>query len=492
MAAPIRQVSLTRQLVLPVVGLVLAAVLANVGFSAWLAVRRSAEATQAAQKQVADALRTSRVSLSAAVLDALHQLTGNHFLVWRESTRSIGLSTLPPKALVSIHANTIAAALQLGSGTFGGQRYRVGPVRSEGVRPETVLVLTPERGLGAATLEAVWPGLAVAAGTLAVLVPLGLRTTGRLASRITAVERHVSRIADGEFGHTLATGRDAPTAGDEISRLVDGINHMSMQLGALRGSLLAGERQRLLGQLAAGFAHELRNAITGARLAIDLHRRRCPAGTTGNSPPDDSLLVATRQLDILEEEVRGLLALARPAERAGRPEPVALPVCLDRLLAEVRDLTAPRCDHAGVQLACELPHGLSIIGRHDSLRAALVNLALNGIDAAGRGGRVRISATLCGPQVVLAVDDSGPGPAESVRETMHEPFVTSKPEGIGLGLAVARAVAEQHAGTLTWERVGEQTRFAIVLPAQTLEEQTLEEQTSTEPRSAIPAQHDRP
>lgn len=498
MAAPTRQLSLTRQLVLPVVGLVLAAVLANVGFSAWLAVRRSALATRAAQKQVADALRTSRVSLSAAVLDALHQLTGNHFLVWRESAGSIGLSTLPPEVVGSIHANAIAAALELGSGTFGGQRYRVGPVRSEGVRPETVLVLTPERGLGAATLEAVWPGLAVAAGTLAVLVPLGLRTTGRLASRITAVERHVSRIADGEFGHTLATGRDAPTAGDEISRLVDGINHMSMQLGALRGSLLAGERQRLLGQLAAGFAHELRNAVTGARLAIDLHRRRCPAITVGNSPSDDSLLVATRQLDILEEEVRGLLALARPAEQAGRLEPVALPVCVDRLLAEVRDLTAPRCDHAGVevQIECELPHGLSIIGRHDSLRAALVNLALNGIDAAGRGGRVRISATLCGPQVVLAVDDSGPGPAASVRETMHEPFVTSKPEGIGLGLAVARAVAEQHAGTLTWERVGEQTRFAIVLPAQkmdpqTLKEQTLKEQTSPEPRSAIPAQHDR-
>jgi signal transduction histidine kinase len=464
MSTPSRHLSLTRQLVLPVVGLVLAAVLANVGFSAWLAARRSAEATRAAQQQVADALRASRVSLSAAVLDALHQLTGSHFLVWEESARRIGLSTLPPETLAADDGDAVAAAIRTGSGTFGGQRYRLGTVRSEGVRPETVLVLTPERSFIARTVEAVWPVLAVAAGTLAVLVPLGLRTTGRLAARITAVERHVARIAEGEFGHTLVASHADPAAGDEISRLVDGVNHMSLQLEQLRGSLVAGERQRLLGQLAAGFAHELRNAVTGARLAIDLHRRRCPAGV-GNTPPDDSLTVAARQLDILEEEVRGLLALAKaPAHQKQPPEPVSV----DRLLTEVRDLTAPRCDHAGVRMHCQLPTNLSIIGRHDALRAALVNLALNGIDAAGRSGDVWLSASAAGSQIMLAVEDSGTGPEESVRDSMQEPFVTSKPEGIGLGLSVARAVAEEHGGVLAWERTHGHTRFAISLPAQTL------------------------
>jgi hypothetical protein len=296
-------------------------------------------------------------------------------------------------------------------------------------------------------------------------VPLGLRTTGRLAARITAVERHVARIAEGEFGHTLVASHEAPAGSDEISRLIDGVNHMSLQLEQLRGSLVAGERQRLLGQLAAGFAHELRNAVTGARLAIDLHRRRCPAGV-GSGPPDDSLTVAARQLDILEEEVRGLLALAKaPAQQKQPPEPISI----DRLLAEVRDLTAPRCDHAGVRMHCELPTNLSLIGRHDALRAALVNLALNGIDAAGRSGDVWLSAARTGSQTILAVDDSGAGPPASVRDSMHEPFVTSKPEGIGLGLSVARAVAEEHGGVLAWERTGGRTRFAISLPAQTLE-----------------------
>jgi hypothetical protein len=314
----------------------------------------------------------------------------------------------------------------------------------------------------ARTLEGVWPVLAVAAATLAVLVPLGVRATRRLAGRIAEVERHVGRIAQGEFGQTLTADvghGTAPT--DEIGRLVAGVDYMSRRLGELRDSLVAGERQRLLGQLAAGFAHELRNAVTGARLAIDLHRRRCPRAAAAE--PDESLDVAVRQLDILEEEVRGLLALGKPSTAP------AAPLGVDRLLAEVRDLTAPRCDHAGVRLHCGPPCGLFVVARHDALRAALVNLALNGIDAAGRGGSVTLFGAACGRMVQLAVDDSGPGPAEAVRDSLQDPFVTSKPEGIGLGLAVARAVAEEHGGRLEWRRVDSTTRFAISLPARTLE-----------------------
>ena len=464
MGRPSRHQSLTRQLVWPVVGLVLTAVLANVGFSAWLAVRRSADAARAARDQVADTLTASRVSLSIPVLDALRRLTGNHFIIWNEPERAVGISTLPKDAMDGVDAALLAAAIRDGRGTFAGRRYRVGTVRSGGVRPETVLVLTPDRTVLSSTMEAVWPVLAVAAATLAVLVPLGIRATRRLADRLTAVERHVARIAQGEFGQTLAIGTVPDAARtDEISRLVAGVNHMSRRLGELRESLVAGERQRLLGQLAAGFAHELRNAVTGARLAIDLHRRRC-SGATGPEP-DESLGVALKQLDILEEEVRGLLALGKPAAAA-----VAAPLDVDRLLAEVRDLTAPRCTHAGVRLACGPACGLSVVVRHDAMRAALVNLALNGIDAAGRGGTVTLSAARRGPHILLTVDDSGPGPAEAVRDSMQEPFVTSKPEGIGLGLAVARAVAEAHGGTLEWDRVDGLTRFAISLPARTLED----------------------
>lgn len=457
MTTPQQGTSLTRRLVIPVIGLVLAAVLANVSFAAWLAARRSLAAASTAQEQVAAALESSRVALSPQVLDALRQLTGSHFVVWNAASRTAGIATVPPD-----DAAAAGAAAAGGSVVVEGRRHRVGTVRSQGVRPESVLVLTPIRGILATSFEAAWPVLAVAAATLAVLVPLGLRTTGTLAARIGAVERHVDRIARGEFGQVLADA-SGPRAADEIGRLVAGVNHMSTTLDSLRGSLLAGERQRLLGQLAAGFAHELRNAITGARLAIDLHRRRCHP--SANRPhADDGLAVAVRQLGIVEEEVRGLLALGAPAAA-----PAAL-VDFDvaDLCAEVRDLTGPRCDHMDVQLECDVPTGLAIRGRLEGLRAALVNLTLNAIDAAGPGGTLRITAAGGADGVRLIVEDNGPGPPLALADTLHEPFVTGKPEGIGLGLAVAKTVAEEHGGRLSWSRSDGLTRFAIWLPVRTL------------------------
>jgi len=86
---------------MPVVGLVLAAVVANVAFAAWLAARRSLESARSAQEQVAAALERSRVSLSQPVLDTLRQLTGSEFLVWNEATATAGLTTLKPSLLAA-------------------------------------------------------------------------------------------------------------------------------------------------------------------------------------------------------------------------------------------------------------------------------------------------------------------------------------------------------------------------------------------------------
>jgi methyl-accepting chemotaxis protein len=247
--------SLSRRLVAPVVGLVLAAVLANVGFAAWLAVRRTAAAASRGQEQVAAAIRDARVSVSQQVLDTLRQLTGDHFVVWNPATRTAGFATvnLPDERLATIAADVGGVT------TVAGRRYRIGITRTEGVRPEAVLMLTPVASPRVTTLESVWPVLAVAAATLAILLPLGLRTTGRLANRIVAVETQVARIAAGEFGRTLpdpaATAARPDETADEIDRLVRGVNTMSLTLETLRERLVSGERQRLLGQLAAGFAH---------------------------------------------------------------------------------------------------------------------------------------------------------------------------------------------------------------------------------------------
>ena len=364
--------SLRRQLVLPVVGLLLAGVLANVAFASWLAARRAADVARQRERQVVETLATSRVTLTLPVLETLARLTDSRFVVWNPVDGSLGATTLGAAQRDELSASGVAAALERGTTTLGGQAFRVAAVRSGSVRPETVVVLTPRRSIVSLVLESSWPQLAVASITLACLVPATLAATGRLSRRIGAVERRVGAITAGEFGGGDAGSADderSVAIDDEIGRLSRGVERMSGQLGQLRARLLAGERERLLGQLAAGFAHELRNAVTGARLAIDLHRSRCQASST-----DGSLGVAIKQLAVVEEEVRGLLALGKRTESV--PEPVAI----DNVFTEVADLVSPRCQHGGTTLDVESPTGIGLVARRDSLRAALLNLVVNAID----------------------------------------------------------------------------------------------------------------
>lgn len=455
MASRRRSRSLAGQFIVPVVGLLLAGVLLGVVTSSWLAANRSLAAARSAQERLGAALADARFPLSQPIVDTLARLTGSDFVVWDPAARVAGPATLSAETLAVTDLTAVAANAG-GVAHVGGTSRRVGIVRPSGVRPETVLVLTPMPGLARTVTEALVPEIVIAGAMLAVLVPIGLRTARRFASRIAAVERHVARIAAGEFGQTLGAVADT----DEVGRLAAGVDRMSLALAGLRDSLVAGERQRLLGQLAAGLAHELRNAVTGAKLAIGLHRRRC-GSSSRDTGGDDSLVVAERQLDVLEEEVRGLLALGRPDEARTTPVDVGV------LLREVRDLTAPRCEHAGVTLECAASSAV-VVGRRESLRAALVNLALNGIDAAGRTGTVRLSARSEPGRVRLVVEDTGPGPPEGIHDSLQEPFVTGKPEGIGLGLAVASAVATAHGGALDWHRAGGLTRFSLSIPVESL------------------------
>jgi signal transduction histidine kinase len=145
-------------------------------------------------------------------------------------------------------------------------------------------------------------------------------------------------------------------------------------------------------------------------------------------------------------------------------------VRVDVLAAEALALARPQAAAAGVSLKADIPFGLPVLrGDALQLQQALVNLLRNGIEAAAAGPatvrEVRIAARAAEGRVEVTVADTGPGFAPGVAARLFEPYFTTKPEGMGIGLAIGRAIVESHAGQLRAEsETGGGARFTILLP----------------------------
>jgi nitrogen-specific signal transduction histidine kinase len=116
---------------------------------------------------------------------------------------------------------------------------------------------------------------------------------------------------------------------------------------------------------------------------------------------------------------------------------------------------------------------LLLCGDESGLAQLVVNLTLNAIEAAAgapsRRGTPTVEVRLVHADdrrniALLEVADNGPGPGADVRDRLFDPLVTDKPDGAGLGLAVAKEIAELHRGAIRWERRGDWTCFIVELP----------------------------
>jgi len=239
------------------------------------------------------------------------------------------------------------------------------------------------------------------------------------------------------------------------------------------------ERLRLLGQVSGGLAHQLRNEVTGARLALQLHAREIN-GRGGS----EAIEVALRQLSLIEANLQRFLQL-------GKTDPQALePTSLTTLVDEVVGLLGPRSRHTNIELFWEKPNGLfPIMGNSGQLRQLFLNLLSNALEASGPGGPVQVRMMQVEKDGEIGINawsrveivDAGPGPPPAIADRLFEPFVTGKPDGVGLGLALARQVTEAHRGIIGWTRSEQQTLFFVELPLQSApKEMTMERQMSCE------------
>ena len=219
------------------------------------------------------------------------------------------------------------------------------------------------------------------------------------------------------------------------------------------------ERLAAVGQMAAMVAHEVRNPLGTLRGQVELARERLPA----DAPPRErerfaEMLVEIDRLNRLTEEFLGL-ARDTPLAR----DELDLAALATALAGELE----PVATEAGARIDVSAPAPAAVRGDADKLRQAIRNLVLNAIQVGARAVRVEVAAERAGAR--LTVSDDGPGVPAALATTLFEPFVTARRGGSGLGLAVARRVAEGHGGTLALEsRPGAPgARFSIYIPGRT-------------------------
>jgi signal transduction histidine kinase len=466
--------------------------LGDLAVSAYVALASAARARQAIDARLRDVAHfvaeAPWLTLNDYVLRYMKQLSGADYYVLDDGLPP--LTTLDERPERPPPAETVGddwRTLQLGPPVVvGNQRYLCSGVRLP-ARPGAILyVLYPEKLLRDALWEAVWPTLVLGGAFGVASVALAVGLGGRLTRRLRELERRTRQIAAGDF-----SPMPLPRGEDEVRDLARSVNEMAQRLAQFQETVRRSERLRLLGQVSGGLAHQLRNGLTGARLALQLYAKES-AGQTDTTALD----VALRQLTLLEANLKRFLDLGRHDQTRRSPCP------LTPLVSEAVELLRPRCRHAGIELHWVPPAEPFILdGDGAQLSQMILNLLGNAVEAAGTGGNVSIrmgngewgmedGATdyrpteEMGPSVphsplliphsfptphshfpiVIEVLDSGPGPPEAIRERLFEPFVTGKAEGVGLGLAVARQVAEAHGGHIRWGRVDGRTSFRVEFP----------------------------
>jgi two-component system OmpR family sensor kinase len=293
-------------------------------------------------------------------------------------------------------------------------------------------------------------GLALLAGLM-----VARRAMAPIAE-LTASAREIKRTRD-PSRHV-----PQPEADDEVGELARTLEDMLQTLDSSRAETEAAlVRQR---EFVADASHELRTPLTSVLANLELLAEQVEGGDAR-----DAVASALRSSHRMRRLVADLLLLARAD--AGRQVPHH-PVDLSQVLVEVAAELEPLAERGEHQLTIATREPLVVDGARDELYRLALNLIANALGHTPAGTHVHAALAREDGQVVLTVEDDGPGIPEELRPRLFERFVRGRGDGgggSGLGLSIVRAVALSHGGSVVLERAGGGgnggTRFVVRLPA---------------------------
>ncbi|HEY3451065.1 MAG TPA: ATP-binding protein [Myxococcales bacterium] len=268
------------------------------------------------------------------------------------------------------------------------------------------------------------------------------------------------RNAAGEVTHLVGIIHDITrlkTAEEALRQVNDQlekrVQERTAALAAAQEELVRKERLALLGQLAGGLAHQIRNPLAAITNAGYLMQKS--PGAQNDAELKQSVSIVIEEAWKANRIITGLLDHARV--RAADREICKITQLLDQAVAA-------HSPPDSVEIVRSIEAVPLVHVDPNQVREALQNLVRNALDAMPQGGTLTLETRREGKMVVVAVADTGPGIPPEQQRTLFRPLVTTKPQGLGLGLITARMLIENQGGNIAFVGSGKGARFEVQLP----------------------------
>jgi signal transduction histidine kinase len=314
-------------------------------------------------------------------------------------------------------------------------------------RPGTVVALVEQTSELAAATQGVTRTILLSTGLgLLALVLVGQAVARRVTGPLERLVDFTNNVSAG------GTRGRAAVADHEIGRLAAAFNGMLDRAEQAQDALVRSEKLALAGLLAARVAHDVRNPLSSIKMQAQLLRPRL---TTDEAR--QMLQALLHDVDSVEGVVRGLLELAKPGDVTLTCQP------LNEVVREVLDHLASQLAHRKISVDRRLDPAIPDVPLDvDRFKQALLNVIANATEAMPSGGTLTVATRLTADAtaVVLEVSDDGTGVDPAIEGRVFDPFVSTKREGVGLGLVNTRSIVESHGGRI--ELIGRHPRGTCV------------------------------
>lgn len=217
------------------------------------------------------------------------------------------------------------------------------------------------------------------------------------------------------------------------------------------------DRLTAMSRITGGVAHEVKNPLNAMLLHLEVAKSKLSRGNTEIAPEIETI---SKEILRLDRVVKTFLDFNRPVEINRVLTPA------DVLVSEIAELARPQAEAAKITVAIEQhAPGADVLVDRDLLKQALLNIAINAIQAMPHGGSLRFESAISGDFVEIRIADAGGGIPLAVRDKVFRLYFTTKPGGSGIGLAMTFRIVQLHDGTISFaSEPGKGTTFLIRLP----------------------------